>query len=144
MAARPEDSITIAGCGSQATRDCPADLLAGGQLRLVPSFPRADLPGLLAGHDAGLFTSVVEGWGLSLNEMLESGMTVFATLAGGVADLGPFFPMSLRPFPPPFDFVPAPPSEDLEESGYYRECSWAGIAARYEAEVLPRVAQRAA
>jgi glycosyltransferase involved in cell wall biosynthesis len=140
LAARPADSITVAGCGPGAARDCPADLLAGGQLRLVPSFDRADLPGLLAAHDGGLFTSVVEGWGLALNEMLEAGLTVFATPAGGVADLRPFFPASLRPFPPPLDFVPGPPPEDLAANGYYREYSWAGIAARYEAEVLPRVA----
>lgn len=41
------------------------------------------------GYDAGLFTSEAEGWGLSLNEMLESDMPVFATEVGGVRDLRP-------------------------------------------------------
>jgi glycosyltransferase involved in cell wall biosynthesis len=139
VAARPADTFTLAGCGDGAARDLPRDLLAAGRLRLLPSFPRRELSQLLAEHDAGLFTSPVEGWGLSLNEMLESGMPVFATRSGGVADLAPYFPRSLRPFPPPLDFAPPQPPEDLAANGYLQHFSWAGIAAGYEERVLARL-----
>jgi len=76
---------------------------------------------------------------LSLNEMLESGMTVFATRAGGVADLAPYFPQSLRPFPPPLDFSPPLPPENLAANGYLQRFSWQGIAAGYEEQVLARL-----
>ncbi|HSK77240.1 MAG TPA: glycosyltransferase family 4 protein, partial [Thermoanaerobaculia bacterium] len=137
-AARPEDSFTLAGCGPGARESLPAGLLAGGRVRIVPSFPRSELSALLRGHDAGLFTSSVEGWGLSLNEMLESGLPVFATEAGGVRDLRPFFPRTLLPFPPPLDpDLSACREADLD--GYYRCFTWEQIAARYEAEVLHRL-----
>jgi Glycosyl transferases group 1 len=114
----------------------PGDWLRSGRVRLIPDFPRAELPALLADHDAGLFTSEAEGWGLSLSEMLESGLPVFATEAGAVGDLRPFFPGSLLPFPPPLppELPAAPP--DLEANGYYQRMSWAVIAERYESEVL--------
>ncbi|HEV7517127.1 MAG TPA: glycosyltransferase family 4 protein [Thermoanaerobaculia bacterium] len=136
--ARPEDTFTVAGCGDQAVRDCPPDLVAAGRLRLVPSFSRGELPQLLGEHDAGLFTSIVEGWGLSLNEMLESGMPVFATRAGGVEDLAPCFPGTLLPFPPPTDFeIPRPPG-DLAAGNYLRHFTWKSIAESYEERVLAR------
>jgi glycosyltransferase involved in cell wall biosynthesis len=138
-AARPEDRFTLAGCGESAARDLPPELLADGRLRLLASFSRRELPDLLARHDAGLFTSLVEGWGLSLNEMLESGMPVFATQAGAVADLAPYFPVSLRPFPPSLDFVPPRSREDLAASGYRERFSWPAIAAGYEERVLGRL-----
>lgn len=83
----PDDSFTIAGFGVGAEQEVDPELLAKGRVRLVPSFDRGELPGLLAGHDVGLFTSRVEGWGLTLNEMLESGMPILCTSAGGVLDL---------------------------------------------------------
>lgn len=127
-----KDTATIAGCGEEARAALPDSLLRSGRLTIVPRFPRRDLPALLARHDAGLFTSVVEGWGLSLSEMLESGMPVYATEAGGVPDLAPFFPGSLRPFPPPPGSVaPASPP-----TGYDEAFSWAAIAERYERDAL--------
>ena len=113
----------------------PPEWLRSGRVRLVPSFPRTALPELLASHDAGLFTSEVEGWGLSLAEMLESGLPVYATEAGAVADLRPYFPGSLRPFPPPAEIAPAP-AEDLEAGGYYERFSWPAVARSYEEQVL--------
>jgi glycosyltransferase involved in cell wall biosynthesis len=96
---RPQDRFTIAGCGAEAKSDCSPEMLESGRLKIIPSFTREELYYLLASHDAGLFTSKVEGWGLSLNEMLESGMQVFATPAGATVDLKPFF-TSLLQFPP--------------------------------------------
>ncbi|HSF44328.1 MAG TPA: glycosyltransferase family 4 protein [Thermoanaerobaculia bacterium] len=133
-AACPGDTFTLAGCGEAAERDCPPGLLAEGRLRLIPSFRREELPALLAAHDAGLFTSTVEGWGLSLNEMLESGLPVFATRAGGVPDLLPFFPGSLLPFPPEPGARPELP--DPETRGYFERFTWDRIAEAYEREVL--------
>jgi glycosyltransferase involved in cell wall biosynthesis len=134
-AAAPDDTFTIAGCGPAAERDLRPEGLQSGRVRLVPFFPRTQLPALLASHDAGVFTSTVEGWGLTLNEMLESGMPVFATRAGGVADLAPFFPQSLRPFPPPVRIEPWPLPEDVEANGYLARFDWAAIAESYEEAV---------
>lgn len=133
-ATHPDDRFTLAGCGQEAARDLPADLLRNDRVRIVPAFHRAELPALLAEHDAGLFTSTVEGWGLSLNEMLESGLTVYATTAGGVADLAPYWGDRLRPFPPPAHPAPPAPEPDLEP--YFERFSWPGIARRYEEDLL--------
>lgn len=133
--AAPRDTFTLAGCGPAAERDLRPEWLRSGRVRLVPSFPRTELSALLAAHDAGVFTSTVEGWGLTLNEMLESGLPVFATRAGAVEDLRPYFPAALRPFPPPLRIEPAP-LEDLEASGYLQRFSWPEIARRYEEGVL--------
>jgi glycosyltransferase involved in cell wall biosynthesis len=135
IASHPGDAFTVAGCGPAAERDLPPEWLSTGRVRVLPAFTRAELPGLLAGHDAGLFTSDVEGWGLSLNEMLEAGLTVFATGAGAVADLRPYFPASLRPFPPPAAVVPGP-LEDLQANGYAARFSWPEIARSWEEQVL--------
>jgi glycosyltransferase involved in cell wall biosynthesis len=134
-AASPQEVFTLAGCGTLAERDVPAAWLRSGRVRIVPSFHRAELPALLAAHEVGLFTSDVEGWGLSLNEMLESGMTVFATEAGAVNDLRPYFPSTLRPFPPPREVELGLP-EDLEASGYAERFSWPAIARSYERQLL--------
>lgn len=134
IAGSPREVFTLAGCGP-IERRLPEAWLRAGRVRVVPAFTRAELPALLADHAAGLFTSDVEGWGISLNEMLESGMTVFATEAGAVADLRPFFPASLRPFPPPASFD-ATPLEDLDANDYYRRFSWPEIALSYERQAL--------
>lgn len=134
----PRDRCTIAGCGPGAGRAVPAGLLASGQVRLVERFTRRDLPALLAEHDAGLFTSHAEGWGLSLQEMLESGMPVFATRAGAVADLEPYFPRSLQPFPPG-ERLPEGSLEDLEANGYLAALRWQKIAADYRRIVEERL-----
>jgi glycosyltransferase involved in cell wall biosynthesis len=135
LAAFPADTCTLAGCGPDAGRDL-ADWVRAGRVRLLPRFPRAELPALLAAHDAGLFTSEAEGWGLSVLEMLESGLPVYATPEGAAADLPPFFPTALRPFPPPPEAVlPGfPAGEPLP--GYEETCSWPAIAAEYERQVL--------
>jgi glycosyltransferase involved in cell wall biosynthesis len=135
-ATAPRDTVTLAGCGPAAERELPPEWLRSGRVRLVPAFPRSGLPGLLASHDAGLFTSDLEGWGLNLNEMLEAGLPVFATEAGAVEDLRPFFPRSLRPFPPPARIEPWPEPEDLEANGYLARFSWDAIARSWEEAVL--------
>lgn len=135
-AASPDDTFTLAGCGAAAAGDVPQRLLAEGRVRIVPSFARGELPGILAEHDAGLFTSEVEGWGLSLNEMLESGLAVYATPAGGVPDLAPYWGSMLRPFPPPP--APSPAERDGPEpdlAGYFARFSWPAIARHYEEAV---------
>jgi glycosyltransferase involved in cell wall biosynthesis len=133
----PEDTYTVAGCGPAVERDVPPAWLSQGRVRLLPEFSRAELPALLAAHDAGLFTSSVEGWGLSLNEMLEAGLPVYATQAGGVADLRPFFPGALRPFPPPVEGEVEPsPAQDLAANGYEARFNWAAIACAYERQAL--------
>lgn len=138
-ARRPQDSFTIAGCGAGPEKDCPADLLGSGRIKIVPSFDRRELYSLLAEHNAGLFTSKVEGWGLSLNEMLESGMEVFAVTAGATVDLQPFF-KTLKPFPPPL-------SSPVESEGpwvgpdYYDAFSWPRIAQRYESFIAEALLQ---
>ena len=76
----------------------------------------------------------MEGWGLNLNEMLESGLPVYATRAGAVDDLEPYFPSSLRSFPPPERIEPAP-LEDLEANGYFQRFTWGAIARDYERQV---------
>ena len=132
-ATHPDDRCTIAGCGEEAAHDLPAELLRDARVRLVPAFRRAELPALLAEHDAGLFTSTAEGWGLSLNEMLEAGLTVYATPAGGVADLAPYWGDRLRPFPPPAR--PAPPGPEPDLAPYFERFSWPSIARRYEEDL---------
>lgn len=127
-----EDTFTIAGCGDYPEKDVPKELIQSGRVKLIPSFTRNQLYSILANHDVGLFTSRVEGWGLSLNEMLESGMTVFATPAGGVLDLQPFFKEVLKPFPPPKSFT----NEQLVYSpfpeNYYEVFNWDKIAEKYK------------
>jgi len=132
--ANPDDTFTIAGCGAAAARDLPRRLLAAGRVRILPAFRRGELPQILAAHDAGLFTSVVEGWGLCLNEMLEAGLEVYATPVGAVPDLAPFWGPMLQPFPPPRE--PAGrggAAPDL--AGYYARFSWPAIAHTYEAAI---------
>ncbi|HEV3076767.1 MAG TPA: glycosyltransferase family 4 protein [Thermoanaerobaculia bacterium] len=130
----PGDTFTLAGCGAAAAKDVPPRLLAEGRVRVLPFFARGELPGILAEHDAGLFTSVVEGWGLCLNEMLESGLEVFATPTGGVPDLAPYWGSMLRPFPPPLVATDrAGPEPDL--AAYFARFSWPAIGRHYEEAV---------
>lgn len=136
-AAAPADRLTVAGCGAAALREIPPRWLAQGRVALVPTFAHEELPALLAAHDAGLFTSAVEGWGLALNEMLESGLPVYATEAGAVPDLRPFLPASLRAFPPPPRVEPAPGWDAATARRYYEVFSWRAIAAEYERQVAP-------
>lgn len=131
----PKDSFTIAGCNTNVEKYFPPALIHSGRLKILSSFNRSQLYSLLASHDVGLFTSKVEGWGLILNEMLESGMPVFATIAGGVPDLQPFFE-TLKPFPPPLQFMPDILSSATAMDDYYRICSWDKIAENYANTIL--------
>lgn len=131
---RPQDTFTLAGCGVEAQKDCPANLLQTGRVKIVPSFERRELYSLLATHEVGLFTSRVEGWGLVLNEMLESGMYVFATRAGGKIDLQPFFD-TLKTFPPDPGFQPQLQNIRIAKH-YYDAFNWSRIAMYYAASIL--------
>jgi glycosyltransferase involved in cell wall biosynthesis len=127
------DSLTIAGCGP--LREPPAELASlGPRIRIVPHYSRQQLGVLLSEHDVGLFTSRVEGWGLSLQEMLESGMPVLATRTGGVVDLEPWFPQSLLPLWS--ESAADRTTEDPLTNGYLDRFSWRAIAETYEREAL--------
>lgn len=128
----PHDTFTIAGYGAGAEHDVPRRLVEAGRIRLIPSFTRSELFELLAAHDAGLFTSTVEGWGLTLNEMLESGMPVYATEAGGVRDLRSRYPSLLRPFPPIRQGKAVDPIRTDERGVVSGALEWATIAEGYE------------
>jgi hypothetical protein len=104
LARRPDERFTIAGCGVPGEQAVRRELGADPRVVVRPHFDRAQIGGLLAEHDRGLSTSRAEGWGLNVQEMLEAGMTVHATPEGAFIDLAPFFPETLRPFPP----APAP------------------------------------
>jgi glycosyltransferase involved in cell wall biosynthesis len=132
------ESLTIAGSGNvdDTTRHMWRSL--GERVRWVPSYTRQDLPQLLLDHEWGVFTSEVEGWGLSLNEMLESGLTVYATKAGGVESLRPYFPRQLREFPPVEPLERG--IDDPLETRYYETFSWPSIAAAYEQECAITIA----
>jgi glycosyltransferase involved in cell wall biosynthesis len=125
------DRVTIAGCGEGIERWIPTELLGTGAVRIVPSYDRRGLIGLLAEHDAGLFTSRVEGWGLTLQEMLESGMPVYATKVGAAVDLKQEFPQLIRPFPPPAPPRAMAPETTSLSAAYIARYSWAAIAKAY-------------
>lgn len=127
----PQDTFTIAGCGFNAEKDCLSELINSGQLKIIPSFEREQLYCLLANHDVGLFTSNVEGWGLVLNEMLESGMPIFATQAGGITDLELLFQESIKPFPPPSELNLDSITISEFKNEYYQIFSWDRIAKSY-------------
>jgi glycosyltransferase involved in cell wall biosynthesis len=135
-AERPQDTFTIAGCGPEAERACPRDLIESGVVRVIPAFERGELFALFAEHDAGLFTSKSEGWGLVLNEMLESGMPVYATDAGGVLDLRPFFESLLLPFPPQKVSTTA---TFTKLNDYFDVFNWPRIADAYLTDILEHV-----
>lgn len=130
-AVRPQDTFTIAGCGADAAKYCPAELLKSGVIKILPSYQRSHLAYLLSEHDVGLFTSRVEGWGLSLNEMLEAGMPVFATEAGGTKDLARFVGNELQVFPPSLPNILNALMAPTSFENYYQEFSWKQIAEKY-------------
>ena len=133
--AETHDTFTVAGCGEEGAAAL-ARLSENPRLRVVPWFARADMPALLAAHDAGLFTSEAEGWGLVLNEMLEAGLPVYATDAGGVEELRAVLPSSLPAFPPPVDAtLPEPPSEEAFRR-YHDRFSWKTVVSRYVESAL--------
>lgn len=127
----PSFHFTIAGYGNEAEKSFSKNIIHSGRLLFIPSFSRDLLPTLLSEHDIGLFTSRVEGWGLILNEMLESGMPVLATETGGVLDLQSFFEKMIYQFPL-LDF-PATFQTNLksELDRYYTVFSWEKVAEKY-------------
>ena len=130
-ALHPQDTFTIAGCGTAVEKDFPPELIQSGQVKILPSFERSQLSDLLANHNIGLFTSRVEGWGLVLNEMLEAGMPIFATMAGGVLDLQPYFQDMLLPFPPPSQNISNEIIKPKPMDDYYSTFSWETTAENY-------------
>ena len=135
IASNPQDTFTIAGCGLDAEKNFPPELIKLGVVKFIPSFVRSELYPLLANHDAGLFTSKIEGWGLTLNEMLESGMPVFATRAGGVPDLQPYFE-TLMSFPPPEKLTSHLSNSCQIIDNYHVSCSWHKVAEIYITKIL--------
>jgi glycosyltransferase involved in cell wall biosynthesis len=129
------DMFTIAGYGDKVVHPIGPELLNFGRIQLVPSYGRRELTELLRTHDAGLFTSLVEGWGLSLQEMLESGMPVYATETGAVHDLRDEFPGLLRGFPPPRAVSGDFDCDTCIKSEYFDRFSWKSIAANYLAMI---------
>lgn len=134
----PEDRFTIAGCGQDATEHFPAILVGDERVQILPAYKRQDLPEMLASHDVGLFTSRVEGWGLTLQEMLESGMPVYATDAGAVADLAREFPNLARNYPPKAGEQIGQPDPSELPLEYLARFSWGTIATGY----LERIHER--
>jgi glycosyltransferase involved in cell wall biosynthesis len=128
---RPQDSFTIAGCGDCKFSKMLSKLSESGQVNVIPQFSRVELFDLLANHHVGLFSSRVEGWGLSINEMLESGMPVFATAAGGVEDLKALLGSRLKPFPPTIEALPNHSTLDPWPAEYYQRFTWEAIAKKY-------------
>lgn len=139
-AAGVEPRLTIAGCGLDGRLNLPSLFRDNRRVEIVAEFKRSELPALLARHDAGLFTSAVEGWGLSLQEMLESGLPVFATRAGAVPDLETSLSPLLRPFPPVAP-VPAGAQAQIDWTAYESRFNWSQIAREYEAFVTGGVAE---
>lgn len=128
LADHATDSLTIAGC--RILPDVAWPEAIRGRVRERLSFRRDELAGLLAEHDVGLFTSEAEGWGLSVQEMLESGMPLLATPEGAVPDLAPYFPGGIDTFPPGPDWRPV--AGGVEPSaGYEARFDWAAIANAY-------------
>jgi glycosyltransferase involved in cell wall biosynthesis len=138
LAEGENERFTIAGCGSLGERAL-APLLGSGRVRVIPTFTRAELPGLLAAHDAGLFTSRVEGWGLVLNEMVESGLPVYATTAGGVDDIRSVLAPFIQDFPPPLGaLLPSLPADEAF-ARYEARFRWSTIAANYVESISSNV-----
>lgn len=128
---RPTDeTFTIAGCGQEGL-NALAPFHDSGRVRVVPSYGRRELPDLLASHDAGLFTSHVEGWGLVLNEMVEAGLPIYATPAGGVDELRAVFGSFVQAFPPAVDSTMPPQPTEETFVRYESAFSWSAVADRY-------------
>lgn len=122
--------VTVAGCGRDGERALARLGPASGRVRVVPGFTRGELIGLLREHTAGLFTSRVEGWGLGLQEMLESGLPVFATRAGCVPDLEPWLGSRISSFPPGGGAASSSRGP-LDWSGYEARFDWSAITRDY-------------
>lgn len=138
----PAVRVTVAGCGEVRDRELLA-WARRGRVTLVPEFDVTGLAEMLGSHEAGIFTSPVEGWGLSIQEMLEAGLPVYACGAGAVPDLKPYFADQLRQFPPePGQWAKATVevSPTLEEA-YLQRFSWDTVGLEY-LQQIERVRER--
>ncbi|WP_448562181.1 glycosyltransferase family 4 protein [Trichothermofontia sp.] len=132
---RPQDIFTIAGCGDFRRSKVLLKFNESDHINIIPYFSRSELFDLLVNHDIGLFTSRVEGWGLSLNEMLESGMPVFATTAGGVEDLRSMLGGRLKSFPPTLEALSNIQISPWPDE-YYKHFTWKIIAEQYLKDLI--------
>ncbi len=88
LARRPEVSITYLG-----TRVAPDvvraahDPAARDRVTVVPSFDRAELPALLAGHAIAVTASLAEGFSLALPEVMACGLAPVATALDGAREI---------------------------------------------------------
>jgi glycosyltransferase involved in cell wall biosynthesis len=131
------DTVTIAGFGHIPQGVIPEELVASGRVSLVAQYTREKLFELLETHHIGLFTSDVEGWGMSLNEMVEAGLPVFATNAGAVPDLQAACNNCIFPFPPPMRIDVQALQEQMElSSSYYERINWEPVVEMYERFML--------
>ncbi|MEP0948101.1 glycosyltransferase family 4 protein [Leptolyngbya subtilissima] len=128
---RPQDCFTIAGCGNYETSKSLSRLNKVEQVSIVSNFDRSKLLELLNSHNIGLFCSQIEGWGLCLNEMLESGMPVFATNTGGVSDLKRLLGDNILAFPPNPQSINKAIRQSTFDHTYYNYFSWNSIANSY-------------
>ncbi len=136
------DTFVIAGCGSTAANSINQFFGRDPRVHAIPYFSRQELPGLLLGSDVGLFTSICEGWGLSINEMVESGLPVFATDAGGISEISRYIPNMIFQFPPPDNWSMASVEVDLSADAftqYHDVFSWRSIAKSYLNDILPHL-----
>jgi glycosyltransferase involved in cell wall biosynthesis len=126
--------FTIAGCG-KAGAEIVNQRCDHRKVSVIPEYAREQLPGILAKHSAGIFTSKVEGWGLCLNEMIEAGMPVFVTEAGAVQDLRLVVGGMIQPIfalEKPFTTLP---ESNLDWARYDKLFSWDKISEQYLADV---------
>lgn len=134
LEATSDDTVTIAGCGRIPEGPIARHLIASNRVRIIPHYRREELRSLLESHDVGLFTSDVEGWGLSLNEMVEAGLPVFATNTGGVPDMKAACDGCILPFPPPPSIdVNACRAQMMKRDPPGGRTGWDDVADLYEA-----------
>ncbi len=136
------EQFTIAGCGASGEVAVRREFGDEPRIALRPFFDRTELRDLLLEHDRGLSTSLAEGWGLNLQEMLEAGLTVHATREGAFADLVPFFPETLWPLPPSAQLEPLGCVDEERMPDYYSRFSQAAVTQSYEEAVGTALGRR--
>jgi len=112
-------------------RESQTDLAVLNMVCAALRLPRPDKAYFELIRPAGLFTSRAEGWGLVLNEMVESGLPVYATAAGGVEDIQCTVGSFIQSFPPTLGARPPSPPAEEARARYEARFRWPAIAARY-------------